>query len=454
MGRKFFTAFLVASCVACTTGLANVAGAASGDAATQVSATARQLAVGNNWVAGPDGRGATLAATPSVNVNDGADDTSPVLDSRADIRQAQAGVDGSGSVFRMRIETPTNPNGWGTSHFGALWFIDNNFDGVIDWDAGVINTPEGVRAVLVNEAGTQGCFGSPAYDGTWVSATFGACGGVLHAFQWQAGMDFDGVVDLAPDNAGSAPTAAHRNGYFMLGADGKNYGFGGGPSFGGTAAHATAFATRHDGTGLWIVDASGHVFTRGRAPFKGGTPHLAAGEIVSAIANTTTDNGYILFTNRGRAFPFGDAHAHGDLTGHHLNGPIIAAVMTPTANGYFMVASDGGIFSFGDAHFRGSMGGHRLNAPIVGIAPTPDNRGYWLVGSDGGVFAFGSAGFRGSLGGHHLNAPVNGMIAYGNGYLMVASDGGVFVFSNRRFLGSLGGRHLSAPIIGIAAFAV
>jgi len=414
MGRKLVIAFLVASCVL-TLGIgAHTAGAASSSAtASRVAALTHEVPRGDAWVAGPSAAGgATLAATPSINVDDAAGDTQNTSDSRADIRQAQAGVDGSGSVFRMRMETPTNPNSWGTDHFAALWFIDNNFDGFIDWEAGVLNTSQGVRAVIVSEDGSQICFGSPGYDGTWVTATFGACGGILHAFQWQAGMDFNGITDVAPDSTGSAPTAAHRNGYFMLGSDGKNYGFGGGPNFGGTVAHAAAFATRHDGTGLWIVDSTGHVFTRGRAPYKGGAPHLGAGEIVTAIANTPNHAGYIMFTNRGRAFAFGNAHTHGDMSGHNLNGPVIAAVMTPTGNGYYM------------------------------------------VGSDGGVFSFGSATFRGSMGGRHLNAPINGLIAYGNGYLMVASDGGVFVFSNRPFLGSLGGKHISAPIIGIVAFAV
>ena len=92
-------------------------------------------------------------------------------------------------------------------------------------------------------------------------------------------------------------------------------------------------APRHDGTGYWVVDRAGHVFSYGTAGFFGGSPALGAGEFVSTISATPNGGGYWLFTNQGRVFPFGNAAFFGDMSGAHLNGPIVASVATPTGQG-------------------------------------------------------------------------------------------------------------------------
>ena len=60
---------------------------------------------------------------------------------------------------------------------------------------------------------------------------------------------------------------------------------------------------------------------------------------------------YWLFTDRGRAIPFGDPGFYGGLPELGLvpNGPVLDSIPTPTGGGYYMVGSDGGIFAFGDA---------------------------------------------------------------------------------------------------------
>ena len=127
----------------------------------------------------------------------------------------------------------------------------------------------------------------------------------------------------------------------------------------GVVAGAVAMAPRKDGKGYWVVDrARSRVRVRDARNFFGGTPALRSGEFVSTISATPNGGGYWLFTNRGRAFPFGNASSFGDMSGTALNGPIVASVATPTGHGYYMVGSDGGIFSFGDAHFHGSTGSH------------------------------------------------------------------------------------------------
>jgi len=413
-------------------------------------------------------------ATVQRGLNDASGD---VPDPSGDIVHAAAGLDSTSSVFTLQVASPTDPatdpNWLSRESFAngsqrdtlALWVLDIDFDGNPDYLAAVqFDDSNTLRALLVAFTSDNFCVGSESFDGTEIKASFSAGCPHFGSFDFAAEMVYDDTpgdtsdepqIDDVPEFPNlSAPVPVHRTGYGMLGSSGLVYGFGNAPSYGGNIGFVRGIASRADGTGYWLADAVGHVFTRGRAAYKGGasaTPFLP-GEIITTMAVTPSNKGYWLFSNKGRVFPFGDAHSFGDLRNKVLNGPIIASVATPTGNGYYMVGSDGGIFTFGDARFRGSTGNKRLNAPIVGIAPTPDNTGYWLVASDGGVFSF-NAPFRGSLGGRHLNKPIVGMVAYGNGYLLVGSDGGVFDFSNKRFLGSLGATQIPAPIIAIVAFA-
>jgi uncharacterized delta-60 repeat protein len=243
------------------------------------------------------------------------------------------------------------------------------------------------------------------------------------------------------------------SGYWMLNDHGGVYTFGnaeyhGGVTTGGSRA-VVDIEPRPDAAGYWIVDEGGAVYGLDATPY-GGSPPLQPGERVTSLSATPSGRGYWLFTNTGRATPFGDAPFLGDMAGVALNGPVLDSVATPSGVGYYMVASDGGIFTFGDAVFHGSMGGVPLNQPVESLVPSATNRGYWLVASDGGVFSFGDAPFLGSMGDTRLNGAVTGMVRYGNGYLMVGADGGIFNFSDRPFDGSLGSDPPPHPIIAVA----
>jgi hypothetical protein len=247
-----------------------------------------------------------------------------------------------------------------------------------------------------------------------------------------------------------------RNGYWMLGSDGKVYAFGQAKQLGGPTLAAGISAadleTTPTGNGYWVVDSAGNVFGFGDATFQGGIQRgqLAAGETVTSLSSTPSGKGYWIFTNKGRAVRFGDATFFGDMSRTTLAGPVLDSIPTPTGLGYYMVASDGGIFSFGDAKFHGSMGDKKLNAPVQSLVPDGDGVGYWLVASDGGIFAF-NAPFKGSMGDRRLAKPVTGMVPYGDGYMMVGEDGGIFNFSNKPFDGSLGGSPPSKPIVSVSA---
>jgi len=260
-------------------------------------------------------------------------------------------------------------------------------------------------------------------------------------------------VQAAGSLAAPATTGAATSGYWMVGSDGKVYPFGDATDLGSPALPAGARATHiepaPDGGGYYVLDDRGDVFAYGHAQSLGNAA-LPAGETAVSLSATPSGQGYWIFTSVGRVITKGDARNLGDMSGKHLNAPVVSSTVAPDGSGYWMVAADGGGFSFGTP-FWGSTGNLKLNKPVEGIVPTLTNEGYWLVASDGGVFAFGDAGFRGSMGSTKLNKPVVGLVRYGDGYLMVASDGGIFAFSDLPFQGSLGAHPPANPIVGTAA---
>jgi hypothetical protein len=266
-----------------------------------------------------------------------------------------------------------------------------------------------------------------------------------------------GAVPLASPVVSRAladsPSSAAMSGYWMVGSDGKVFPFGDAMDLGSPALPAGARATHieptPDGGGYYVLDDHGDVFSFGHTQPLGNAA-LAAGETAVSLSATSSGQGYWIFTSAGRVITKGDARNLGDMSGKHLNAPVVSSTVTPDGSGYWMVAGDGGVFSFG-APFWGSTGNLKLNKPVEGIVPTSTDKGYWLVASDGGVFAFGDAGFRGSMGATKLNKPVVGLVRYGDGYLMVASDGGIFAFSNLPFQGSLGSHPPANPIVGTAS---
>jgi hypothetical protein len=253
-------------------------------------------------------------------------------------------------------------------------------------------------------------------------------------------------------------TIPGKSGYWMLGADGKVWGFGDAKVLGDVVGRMPAGASAvhieptPDYGGYWINDDRGGVYAFGNAAPLGGinSSVLQAGEKVVSLSATPTGQGFWLFTTKGRVFAKGvGADNFGDLANTKLNGAVQSSVATPTGKGYYMVGSDGGVFTFGDAKFHGSTGNVKLNKPVMAVVPTRTGNGYWLVASDGGIFSFGSdAEFRGSQGDTKLNKPVVGMVRYGSGYLMVGSDGGIFNHSgsDAGFKGSLGANPPAIPI--------
>ncbi len=200
-------------------------------------------------------------------------------------------------------------------------------------------------------------------------------------------------VASSSSSGGGDTGGGSGSGYWMVGADGSVYAFGGAAHLGNApTASAEDLEPTPSKAGYWVVSSAGNVFAFGDAPSLGGIDgRLAAGERVTSISATPSGAGYWLFTTLGRVVAFGDAPHLGDMAGTRLNAPVLDSIPTPSGRGYYMVAGDGGIFTFGDADFHGSMGGVQLNAPVQSLVPDSDGIGYWLVASDGGIFAFDAA---------------------------------------------------------------
>src|ERR1700681_659502 len=237
-------------------------------------------------------------------------------------------------------------------------------------------------------------------------------------------------------------------GYWMVGADGSIFSFGGAPfegSLPGLNIHVTnvvGLVPTADSKGYWMIGSDGGVFAFGDAGFVGSLPGLGIHVTnIRAVVPTSTGKGYWMIGSDGGVFAFGDAGFVGSIPGLniHINN-IVAVVPTSTGKGYWMIGNDGGVFAFGDAGFVGSIPGLGIHINnIVGAVTTSNGKGYWMVGKDGGVFAFGNAGFVGSLPGIgiHVTNVVGVVATHDNGgYWMIGSDGGVFAFGNAGFVGA------------------
>jgi hypothetical protein len=146
-------------------------------------------------------------------------------------------------------------------------------------------------------------------------ATFaGSCPGI--------GGCIGAAVAVVPDATGNGYWVVTNAGFVYAFGDAANHGWPGTQSSPVTAAVATS-----DGGGYWILDANGQVFSFGDAANLGGPPPGSAGgfDPAASIFATSDGNGYWVVTALGKVYNLGDAPFAGDMSGTHLNGPIIAA---------------------------------------------------------------------------------------------------------------------------------
>ena len=160
-------------------------------------------------------------------------------------------------------------------------------------------------------------------------------------------------------------------GYFMVASDGGVFAFGDAhfagscPGIGGCAGSAVAVMPDASGNGYWLVTNTGHVYTFGNAGFFG-APGPQTSPISSAVA-TPDGGGYWILDQSGQVFPYGDAASLGSVPSGSTGGfnPASAIFATSDGGGYWVSDSLGRVFTFGDAPSDGDMSGTHLNGPIV-----------------------------------------------------------------------------------------
>ena len=160
-------------------------------------------------------------------------------------------------------------------------------------------------------------------------------------------------------------------GYFMVASDGGVFAFGDArfagscPGIGGCSGHAVAVVPDATGNGYWVMTNTGAVYTFGDAA-NHGAPGAQPTSITSAVA-TPNGGGYWILDAGGQVFPFGNAVGPGSLPAGSAGGldPASAIFETSDGGGYWVVTALGQVTAFGDAPSDGDMSGTHLNGPII-----------------------------------------------------------------------------------------
>jgi hypothetical protein len=163
-----------------------------------------------------------------------------------------------------------------------------------------------------------------------------------------------------------------QGGYFMVASDGGVFAFGDAhfagscPGIGGCSGAAVAVMPDASGKGYWLVTATGNVYTFGDAPYFG-APMAQRSPITSAVP-TPSGHGYYILDADGQVFAYGDANgALGNVPAGSTGGfnPATSIFATSDGGGYWVADTLGKVFTFGDAPSDGDMSGTHLNGPVI-----------------------------------------------------------------------------------------
>ena len=196
--------------------------------------------------------------------------------------------------------------------------------------------------------------------------------------------------------------------------------------------------------GYVLLSQNGQVFTFGDVAHHGDVV-LEPGTTAVALAATSTGRGYLVVTSDWRVISFGDAPKIGpDLTNLGPGDTPVDIQIDRLGRGYWLFSANGAVVPVGSVPWFGDAGKLDLASTIVAASVDQLGDGYRLLGGDGGVFSYGAAQFLGSipqvLPGQALQCPIVGLVDSGaDGYWLVGCDGGVFAFGKAPFVGSLPG---------------
>ena len=210
---------------------------------------------------------------------------------------------------------------------------------------------------LVASDGGIFAFGNAGYYGSIPGSGLNPAGsGLSHSLNAP-------IVGMVPSSDGG--------GYFMVASDGGVFAFGDArfegscPGIGGCSGAAVSVVPDATGNGYWVVTSTGAVYTFGDA-INDGSPGLQGSTITSAAA-TPKGGGYWILDAAGQVFPFGDAASLGGMPAGSAGGldPASAIFATSDGAGYWIVTALGQVSPYGDAPDDGDMSGTHLNGPIV-----------------------------------------------------------------------------------------
>jgi hypothetical protein len=255
-------------------------------------------------------------------------------------------------------------------------------------------------------------------------------------------------------NPSPSPNVASSNGYWVAGRDGAVYALKGAPNKGSPKGivhgAAVGMAVTPSGSGYYVLDSSGRIYSYGDARGHGSTAGTTLSYSLVGFATTPTGKGYWVLASNGSVFHFGDAGFYGSTAKLKLLAPIVAMAPTPSGHGYWLLAANGSVFSFGDAVSHGSAAALHLSSKFRSIAVAPSGNGYWLMASNGRIYAYGVADYGSIPGTGKCFVPTSMQVRAtltGSGYFVVGADGSVWPFGD-----AMAG--VSAPKLGLANSAV
>lgn len=184
---------------------------------------------------------------------------------------------------------------------------------------------------------------------------------------------------LSAPIVGLVPSVDGR-GYILVGADGGLFSFGDARPAGscaqkghcaGPVVAAVADAT---GSGYWLVTASGHIYSFGHARALAQCVPVVSSARSSVVAATGTPTGkglWVLLAN-GSVCHVGNAAVYHQTAGPAPKGPDFgvgaAIVALDDGPGYWVVTSTGRALCYGAAPRVGDLAGHHLATPLVAAA--------------------------------------------------------------------------------------
>lgn len=183
---------------------------------------------------------------------------------------------------------------------------------------------------------------------------------------------------------------------WMAGADGAVYSVGGNESFGSLAGRRlaspiVAIAASPTGLGYLLVASNGETFPFGDYENPGSLTRSATDAPIVDVVRPS-GGGLLLATSDGAVIAMAGARYHGSLTDRQPGRPTTAIVDSPTRDGYLLVTQDGSAFPFGDYPWpepSGQPSGTASNVTVVD-ATRMSTGGVWMTTATGSVIGRGA----------------------------------------------------------------